>query len=388
MYKMDIFKLLAKLQSKYYLEIIGIFLIITIFLGYHGLNLSFESDITNDFPKNYDVFAYSDFVEDNFAGSQAVLVNIKIDRNINDNPIDNILDKDVFQASYRLDGFLREEENIVDIQSLVLPFKYTKIYPLSSSIINQVVDKSGSVKDIFLSDDKNAMLMIIYPKKLHGKSQIDDFVKLVEHKIAKSNFPYGIDVQITGSPVLRSDLTTYLEEDFIFTVCAALIGIFTLLYLVLKKLSKAIIVMLPLILGVIWYAGIVVLLDLKLSISTVATGAMILGLGVEYSIFIYTKFNHKFEEFKDMEFEKRVLKSITESVGTTGKAIFGSAMTTIVAFLALGLSEIPMIQKLGYVSTIGIFSVLILSIVFNPCIFVLIEKYKNYVIEKAQRGEC
>ena len=98
---MDVFKLLAKLQVKYFIEIIGIFLIITLFLGYYGLNLSFESDITNDFPKNYDVFSYSDFVEDNFAGSQTVLINIKVDRNINDNPISNILEKEAFQASYR-----------------------------------------------------------------------------------------------------------------------------------------------------------------------------------------------------------------------------------------------------------------------------------------------
>ena len=48
-----------------------------------------------------------------------------------------------------------------------------------------------------------------------------------------------------------------------------------------------------------------------------------------------------------------------------------------------------MIQNLGFVSAIGISSVLILCIIFNPCVFVLIEKIKSIkMIEKEiSRGE-
>jgi len=385
MKKFNVFLKLAEFQYNYYPAIILTFLILTILFGFYGVNMGFESNINNEFPKNYDVFKYSDYITDNFAGTEGILVNIKIDENIIENPINEVTDKRVIQALYRLDGLLREESKIVEVQSLALPFKYVQLYPLTTEVTNEIIAKSGVIKDVFLSEDKSATLMVIYPQKLSGKETIDNFVKLVEDKIQRADFPYGTSVSITGSPVLKSDLTTYLENDFLTTIIIAVVFISLLLWIIMKKLTKALLVMFPLLLGIVWFSGLVVILGFKLSISTVATGAMILGLGVEYSIFIYTKFVHNIKDSYEENDDKKILDSIKGAVGTTGRATVGSAMTTIAAFLALGISEIPMIQNLGFVSAIGISSVLILCIVFNPCIFVLIEKIKS--IKKNNRGD-
>ena len=385
MKKFNVFLKLAEFQYNYYPAIILTFLILTILFGFYGVNMGFESNINNEFPKNYDVFKYSDYITDNFAGTEGILVNIKIDENIIENPINEVTDKRVIQALYRLDGLLREESKIVEVQSLALPFKYVQLYPLTTEVTNEIISKSGVIKDVFLSEDKSATLMVIYPQKLSGKETIDNFVKLVEDKIQRADFPYGTSVSITGSPVLKSDLTTYLENDFLTTIIIAVVFISLLLWIIMKKLTKALLVMFPLLLGIVWFSGLVVILGFKLSISTVATGAMILGLGVEYSIFIYTKFVHNIKDSYEENDDKKILDSIKGAVGTTGRATVGSAMTTIAAFLALGISEIPMIQNLGFVSAIGISSVLILCIVFNPCIFVLIEKIKS--IKKNNRGD-
>lgn len=377
--------IISNFMFNHYLEIILVFIFITLIFGYYAISIAFESDITNEFPTNDDVFTYSRYATNNFNGAEPIIVNIKLDEDVSENPYDTILDTKILNSLYDFDGLLREEGSVIDVWSLALPFKYAGISPFSDYIVNEVITQSSTFSSTFISEKKDSTMVLIYPKKLNGKEDVDNFVTMIDDKINRADFPYGVKIGITGNPILRSDLTEYLESDFTFTIIAALVGIFILLALILRKIPKTVLIMLPLFLGVVWYAAIVVLVGLKLSISTVATGAMILGLGVEYSIFMYFKFSHKLQEHKVRlvskngnmnEFNEKLKLAFSQSLGTTGRAILGSAMTTIVAFLALNISPIPMIQHLGTISAIGIVSVLTLSIVFNPCMFILIERIR------------
>jgi predicted RND superfamily exporter protein len=84
-----------------------------------------------------------------------------------------------------------------------------------------------------------------------------------------------------------------LVKDAIFTLIIAAIIIFFLLIILQKSLTKAFLVFSPLVFGLVWTLGITGILNIKLSIATVGIGAMILGLGVEYGIFIVSRYKKK-----------------------------------------------------------------------------------------------
>ena len=108
-------------------------------------------------------------------------------------------------------------------------------------------------------------------------------------------------------------------------------------------------------------------LNLKLSVATVGIGAMILGLGVEYGVFLNTRYKEERDKGKTQ------LEALKIAVPAIGSAILGSGLTTIVGFLALTLSVMPMLQDLGKSLAIGIGFSLFISIFIAPAIIIIFE---------------
>jgi len=124
----------------------------------------------------------------------------------------------------------------------------------------------------------------------------------------------------------------------------------------------------PLLLTVVWTLGTMGWLRIPLSIGTVGIGAMILGLGVEYGIFVIKRY----------EEEKRKGKSPEEILGVVvpgvGLNITGSATTTIAGFLALLLATMPMVQKMGSTLALGIFYSYLGAIAVNPALIAILDR--------------
>ncbi|MFO7711133.1 MAG: MMPL family transporter [Candidatus Woesearchaeota archaeon] len=365
---MGLFKGIAAIQKKTYTVILLLILIVTIFLGYHAAKIQFESDISKEMPDTGEIFTKTLYFQESFPGSSTVLVAYSIDKELQKNPLDSVTEQEVVDSIYQLDGELRKLDKVTHVFSLGEIFKKARMVPMTQDIVDMVLSESKEHTSRLISSDKKATIVTIFTEELASKEDIDEFVNLVEDRIERSNPPYGIDVKVTGNPILRGDLQDYLVSDFYRTILIAILIIFPFIFLVTRKFSKAAMVMLPLLVGLVWYAGLVELLGFKLSVSTVATGAMVLGLGVEYSIFIYNKLEKAMEKVS-------VEEAVEEAVGFTGRAIFGSALTTTVAFISLGLSIVPMLSHLGIISSIGILAILFNCIFINPCIFLAIEKW-------------
>jgi hypothetical protein len=138
-------------------------------------------------------------------------------------------------------------------------------------------------------------------------------------------------------------------------------------------------VFVPLMLGLIWTIGTMGWVGLKLSIITVGLGAMILGLGVEYGIFMLTRYYEERETGKNQE------EALKASVPGVGFAIFGSGVTTIIGFLALTLSVMPMLKHLGLSLAIGITYSLMAALVVAPLIILYEEDYEYWKAERAHQ---
>lgn len=109
------------------------------------------------------------------------------------------------------------------------------------------------------------------------------------------------------------------------------------------------------------------LLGIAISISTGVIGAVIIGLGVEYGIFMVSRY---YEERARYEPED----SLKITVSNIGASTFGSAATTTAAFLALTLSVMPMVQHLGQTLALGITYCWLAANIVNPCFIIFEER--------------
>jgi len=105
----------------------------------------------------------------------------------------------------------------------------------------------------------------------------------------------------------------------------------------------------------------------------VSIGAMILGLGVEYGTFLVTR-------YKEERKSKNQLNSLQIAVSGVGSSIIGSGLTTIVGFLALTLSIMPMMRDLGLTLALGIGFCLIIAVFANPSMIILEENFEKWLI--------
>ena len=110
-----------------------------------------------------------------------------------------------------------------------------------------------------------------------------------------------------------------------------------------------------------------------LPISTLAGGvaAMVIGIGIDYAIHIMNKF--KFERKKGLPIEEAVESALLN----TGTALTATSLTTMAAFLAFIIGQMPEMARFGILMFIGVSYAFVFSIFGLPAFLILEEKIIN-----------
>ncbi|MCW8966736.1 MAG: MMPL family transporter [Candidatus Pacearchaeota archaeon] len=356
---------LARLQinnTKNMLVVIGIF---TIFLGFGLFNISMQSDMDKMMPQDLEIFRIADRIQDNFGGQDSSIILIKVN-GVEKGGVYDIRDPAILKFLIEIQGVLENEELVESVQSVGMFLDKDKLPTSLGESVN--IFSSVPVSDDFFSKDYSATIIMISSDLGGGEKKIKELENLIQEKVNEVSKPDGIEIYITGTPQIRAMILDLLVSDAVYTISVAALIIFLLLIFIQRSFSKSVVISIPLILGIIWTLGAMGWLGIELSIITVGIGAMILGLGVEYGIFIVSRYG-----------EERVKNSSEESlkiaVRDVGSSVLGSGMTTVTGFLALTFSIMPMMRDLGLSLAMGITFSLMSAIVVNPLMIILEEKF-------------
>jgi len=110
---------------------------------------------------------------------------------------------------------------------------------------------------------------------------------------------------------------------------------------------------------------------------TVMVTALTLGIGIDYSIHMWRRF--------EVELSRRNnhWDALRASISTTGVALIMSALTTSLGFMVLLFSPMPVIQDFGLITAITVVFSLLLALVLLPVLMELSARSKEEeVIEK------
>jgi predicted RND superfamily exporter protein len=164
-----------------------------------------------------------------------------------------------------------------------------------------------------------------------------------------------ISPKITGwVPVLVSwseDVETGSKKAalYIFLV------VFAVMVITFRSFRYAILAAVPLLAGMIWMLGIYPLLSLKLNMINIAVIPLVIGMGIDFGIHIVHRF--------------RVERELETVYLFTGKAVFLSALTTMIGFGSLALiGSFPSVASIGTVLFLGIATCLVATIVLLPAL--------------------
>ena len=366
----SLLKGLARFQYEYHLMIVAISLIIT---GYMAVGLGsvyMETDFSKMMPQNVPVFKNGEKVTDRFGGSELVLVVVELDHgsDIKGSPLD-IRDPQVMRMLSELQVQLESEPKIDRVLSAGSFFQLG--VPSSLSGVRTVLSAiPGS--DAMFNSDYSLTLLYVYTNVGGGSKAVTSFTRIVEDNIEGVAKPPGVILTITGGPPIGKTISEILWSDAVFTTLLAAGIILVLLFILQRSLYKGVLIFIPLLLGLTWTLGAMGHLDIPLSVATVAVGAMILGLGVEYGVFVVERYMEEREGKGKSPYE-----SIQVAVPGVGTAIIGSGITTMVGFGSLRLGIMPMMQDLGTTLALGIASCLLVALIVNPAFIILAERFKG-----------
>lgn len=193
--------------------------------------------------------------------------------------------------------------------------------------------------------------------RLQGNQSIDDEgddARFVEAVMDGTEWE-GFDRVTTGAPILLDDLNNYLRGGMATLGAIAVLIMLVVLWFVFRVrwrlLSLGVVL-----LGVLWAFSILGLIGIPLAIVTISGLPILIGIGVDFAIQVHNRVEE--EVVLDKE-----LHPMSETLVHLGPPLVTATIGGAVAFLALQLSEVPMIRDFGVLLAIGIVCSLVLAIV-------------------------
>ena len=360
---------LAEVQKRHTKILAVIVIIVTIFLGIGLKDLTINSDFRKEMPKELPIFKLNDRITDKFGGQDSVVISVEIDDTVDSKKaVRDIRDPRVIQSLILLDEDLRGEATVTGVSSPASFFRGQK--EVTPENITQTLHNNPMANGFF-SKDYSMALMFVGADIGTGEEQIQNFDKLVRKHIENTPRPTGVKFGITGAPIIRMTIFDLLKSDAVLTLIVSATIILLLLFVMERSYTHGLLVFAPLSLGLVWTMGTLGWLGIHLSVATVGLSSMILGLGVEYGVFVLSRY--KEERAKNIN----QLDSMKTTVHAIGTAVIGSGLTTIVGFGVLSFATVPMIQHLGQTLALGIAYCLLAALFVNP-LFILLEEDYEY----------
>ena len=177
---------------------------------------------------------------------------------------------------------------------------------------------------------------------------------------------------ITGTLAMQEAMREKTFQSLIIVFPLAAVGVAGVLILFHRSLKGLLIGFMPLGYAIILTFGVLGTIQPELTILTIAVVALLLGLGVDYSIYLANRFA---EEHTVQDKIERVECTL----GLTGKAVFMCAFTTIIGFGSLMTSSMPPMVMFGFGCAIGISFAFISATILVPCLCLVLKFEKHEV---------
>jgi uncharacterized membrane protein YdfJ with MMPL/SSD domain len=171
-----------------------------------------------------------------------------------------------------------------------------------------------------------------------------------------------VDADAIGAPVTNFEYVETIKDGYSHASLYAMSGIIFLTFLMFRGALCTILALVPLLVGSIWTLGMMALFGVQFNMANLLFLPLIIGIGIDNGVHIV----HSFRATGKYEGESVPLAR------STAKAITLAALTTMVGFGSLMISNHRGIYSLGLLVALGVGSVLIASLTTLPSLLAIL----------------
>jgi predicted RND superfamily exporter protein len=233
---------------------------------------------------------------------------------------------------------------------------------------------AGSLTDgYFTSHDGRMLFLFVHPKipteDFENLGPFVDKIKQVSADLAKQVKASGHappTVGLTGLPAIVYEEYVNIRHDITLVIFTSTGLIAVLILLVVRSVRWAVLIFVPMGLGVLWSLGLVLVTVGHLTIITASFIAILFGLGADYGIFTASRIAD----------ERRAGKPLVEAIGAGIGSSFITVLTaggaSLLIFGALATVDFPGFAELGLVAAKGVLMILVSTWIVQPALYALL----------------
>jgi len=225
-------------------------------------------------------------------------------------------------------------KGLQEFQKYASPYFKESVLKMASTENIAMDDLPASVLDRYANRDRTQFLLTVFPAE-NIWTDVNFLHRFTSDLDRVSN-------KATGMPPVMQELIRVIGNDGKNAALLTVFVVFLLLWLDFRSFKYAIIAMIPLVAGVIWMVGLMYLIGMQLTVVNVMGLPLIIGIGIDYGVHIVHRWR--------IEGSKKV----NQIFASTGKAIFLTSITTMLAFGSLVFSIWRGFGSLGGAMFIGV----------------------------------
>ncbi|MDD2737764.1 MAG: MMPL family transporter [Methylomonas lenta] len=237
---------------------------------------------------------------------------------------------------------------------------------------------AGMADGYFTSHDGRMLFLFVHPKNSSGDFEtLGPFVdkvkqvsaELVEQAKAAGQTPPTIG--LTGLPAVEYEEYVNVREDISLVTFTSFGLITALILLVVRSMRWAVLIFVPIGLGVVLSLGLTLITVGHLTIITAAFIAILFGLGADYGIFTSTRIA------EERRAGKPLIEAIGAGIGSSFTAVLTAGGAALLIFSALVTVDFPGFSELGLIAATGVLMTLISTWIVQPALYALLPPKLN-----------
>ena len=202
----------------------------------------------------------------------------------------------------------------------------------------------------------------IAPQGQTTRQQVFDEIQSQSETLARQ---HGVTVVCTGIAPLIERAQSDIFTGFWHSVFSAFFLITVIMMVSLRSVQAGLVAMLPNITPVVLVFGMLGWLRIATDIGTMMTGSIALGIAVDGTFHLLTRYRRAYERTRNTVFATRT------ALETTGPPIVHATIVTGIGMLALGLSNFGPTVRFGILMTTSLAVALIGDLILLPCLLYL-----------------
>ncbi|MFB6351132.1 MAG: RND family transporter [Bradymonadaceae bacterium] len=218
--------------------------------------------------------------------------------------------------------------------------------------------------DYFVAEDRHSLTMIVRftesSTDMAATNKLIRKVKETGQQLDPSAYHSELTLEYGGGLINRQEDYGSIVSDIKSSAVFTLLGLLLVIALYFRRVRATALVMIPLVMGVAWTLAMAFAVFGELTTVSVFIFAILLGLGIDYSIHLLTGYDHLRLEGRDPE------EALIRTYQGVGSATVIGAMTTLATFVVISFADFRGLSQFGQVATTGVAFTLTAMIVVLP----------------------